>query len=217
MNCLAWFILLTTVTICDGEKKRGGLALETLAQVVSLAEENRQDQSKAEGRRQMGLNLDSTLAVQTKRQYVSKMPATVKDRRDKYKVMIHMWLLAQRRQPGRPLRADFSESTFNRFLMNYFAPRLFSWIGREPREVLRIPVGRFCHPRRNLVSFSRPSPQNEALGNSVNHLGCQSTLRKGGGTNENVLWQDASNGMSYDDVCAIAWKGHNVGDEWASG
>ena len=56
--------------------------------------------AKTEGSRHMGLNVDTT----------------VEDLSDTYKVMTHVWLLAQMRQLGRPLHSDLAETTFNSFL-----------------------------------------------------------------------------------------------------
>ena len=75
-----------------------------LAHVISLQEEEeRQRAQKTEPSRQMGLHLDATLTIQTRRRYVSSAPTTTEDLRDKYTIMTNMWLLAQMRQPGRHL------------------------------------------------------------------------------------------------------------------
>ena len=92
------------------EKLADGLLYpETPAQVISLAEENKQKALKPEVSRQMGLHLDNTLTIQTKRRFLSSMPATIEERRNKYQVVSHLWLLAQLRQPTRPLHADLKE------------------------------------------------------------------------------------------------------------
>ena len=64
----------------------------------------------------MGLRLDNSLTVQTKRRFLSSTPATIAELRNKYQVMSHMWLLAQMRQPTRPLYGDLTETTFGKFL-----------------------------------------------------------------------------------------------------
>ena len=103
----------------------GLLFRETLAQVISLAEENKQRALKPKVSRQMGLHLDNTLTIQTRRRFVSSMPATIEELRDKYQVMSHMWLLAQMRQPTRPLHADLKESTFSKFLDELLSEKNF--------------------------------------------------------------------------------------------
>ena len=40
----------------------------------------------------MGLHLDNTLTIQTKRRFISAIPATIQELRNKYQVMSHMWL-----------------------------------------------------------------------------------------------------------------------------
>ena len=91
----------------------GSLAAETLTQVVSASEEENQKKNKPVPSRQLGLNLHSTLTIQTRRRYIASMPANFEELRIKYKVMSHMWLLSQMRQPGRHLFADLTD----RFLM----------------------------------------------------------------------------------------------------
>ena len=58
---------------------------------------------------QMGMHLDSTLTLQTRKRYISRMRTDPESSRTKYRVMTNLWLLAQLRQPGRQLSAD----TFN--------------------------------------------------------------------------------------------------------
>ena len=53
----------------------GVIEAETLAHVVSLEEERERMASKPEPPTQMGLHLDSTLTLQTKKRYLSRMPA----------------------------------------------------------------------------------------------------------------------------------------------
>ena len=52
----------------------GVIEAETLAHVVSLEEEREQIASKPEPPTQMGMHLDSTLTMQTKNRYISRMP-----------------------------------------------------------------------------------------------------------------------------------------------
>ena len=65
---------------------------------------------------QLGLHLDSTLTVQTKRRYMSSMPANTEALRTKYEVLTNFWLLTQSRQPGRKMYTDFTENTWPQFL-----------------------------------------------------------------------------------------------------
>ena len=67
-------------------------------------------------RGQMGLHFDNTLTTQTKRCFISAMPDTIEELRNKYPVMTHMWLLAQMRQPTRSIHSDLKETTFTKFL-----------------------------------------------------------------------------------------------------
>ena len=87
-----------------------------VASRVSAAEEEKLEASKPEISRQFGLHLDSSLTVQTKRRYVSKMPTNVEELRAKYAVMRNMWLLAQMRQPGTHLFCDLDKDTWLDFL-----------------------------------------------------------------------------------------------------
>ena len=108
------------------EKLQDGLLYpETLAQVISLAEENKQKSLKPEMSRQMGLHLDNTLTIQTKRRFISSMPATIEELRNKYQVMTHMWLLAQMRQPTRLIYSDLKESTFTKLVDELLSEKNF--------------------------------------------------------------------------------------------
>ena len=81
-----------------------------------LEEEREQIASKPELPTEMEMHLDSTLTLQTKKRYISRMPTDPESLRTKYRVMTNLWLLAQLRQPGRQLHADLSKDTFNDFL-----------------------------------------------------------------------------------------------------
>ena len=62
------------------EKLSDGLFFpENLAQVISLAEENKQKALKQEVSRQMVQHLDNTLTIQTKRRSFSAMPAAIEE------------------------------------------------------------------------------------------------------------------------------------------
>ena len=70
----------------------GPLYPETPAQFISLAEEKKQKASKPEVSSQMGLHLDNTLTIQTTR-FISSVPSTIGELRNRYQVMTHMWLV----------------------------------------------------------------------------------------------------------------------------
>ena len=65
---------------------------------LSIQEKESQRALKPEPSRQLGLHLDATLTTQTRRRYMSTMPTTTEELRDKYAIMSNMWLLAQLRQ-----------------------------------------------------------------------------------------------------------------------
>ena len=88
---------------------------ETLAHVVSLEEDASKIASKPEPSTQMGMHLDSTLTLQTKKRYISRMPTDPESVRTKYIVMTNLWLLAQLRQPGRQLCAEPQNGYLKRF------------------------------------------------------------------------------------------------------
>ena len=93
----------------------GTIQAETLSHVVSTAEEQKQRAGRPKPPKQLGLHLDSKLTVQTKRRYMSSMPANTEALRTKYEVLTNLWLLAQSRQPGRNMYADFTENTWPKF------------------------------------------------------------------------------------------------------
>ena len=66
---------------CEEKLADGLLYPETLAQVVSLAEENKQKALKPEMSRQMGLRLDKSAV------FISSMPNTIEELRSKCQVM----------------------------------------------------------------------------------------------------------------------------------
>ena len=100
----------------DEKVNEGWLRPETLAQVVSLGEEEAQERTQQERPKQLHLTLDANLTVQTRRRYLSSMPSSIEELRKKYWVMTQMWLLAKMRQPSRPKNADLDEKTWNNFL-----------------------------------------------------------------------------------------------------
>ena len=109
----------------------GQLNAETLAHVISLAEEERQRSQKPEPSRPLGLHLDSTLTIQICRKYISSAPTSTAELRDKYAIMGNMWLLAQLRQPGRHLCSDLTPHTRNELFSELLSTRNF----RLEREV----------------------------------------------------------------------------------
>ena len=90
----------------------GTIQAETLSHVVSIAEEQKQRAGRPEHPKQLGLHLDSSLTAQTKRRYMSSMPANTAALRTKYDVPTNLWLLAQ----SRKMYADFTENTWPKFL-----------------------------------------------------------------------------------------------------
>ena len=56
--------------------------------------------------------------------FISSMPGTIEELRNKYQVMTHM-LLAQMRQPTRPIYSDLQESTFTKLLDELLSEKNF--------------------------------------------------------------------------------------------
>ena len=94
----------------------GTLKAEPLSHVVSLFEEEQQDSKRPDPTRQYNLQLDSKLTITTKRRHLSTEPTDEKGLRLKYSILTNLWLLAQMRQPGRSIYADFDRNTFIDFL-----------------------------------------------------------------------------------------------------
>ena len=90
----------------------GTLKAEPLSHVVSLFEEEQQDAKRPDPTRQYNLQLDSKLTITTKRRHLSSEPTDEKGLRLKYSILTNLWLLAQMRQPGRTINADFDRNTF---------------------------------------------------------------------------------------------------------
>ena len=122
----------------------GHLTAETLAHVVSLQEELDQKARRPELSRQLSLHLDSSLTIHTKRRHMSHMPLSTEELRQKYKVMTHMWLLAQMRQPTRPLYSDLTKDTFNDLLEELLSTRNFLLEGQVAGQQLVAPVWVHC-------------------------------------------------------------------------
>ena len=94
----------------------GTLKAEPLSHVVSLFEEEQQDSKRPDLTRQYNLQVDSKLTITTKRRHLSTEPTDEKGLRLKYSILTNLWLLAQMRQPGRTIYADFDRNTFIDFL-----------------------------------------------------------------------------------------------------
>ena len=56
------------------------------------------------------------MTITTKRRHLSSEPTDEKGLRLKYSILTNLWLLAQMRQPGRSIYADFDRNTFIDFL-----------------------------------------------------------------------------------------------------
>ena len=68
----------------------GTFQAETLSHLISIAEELKQRAGRPDPPKQLGLHLDSTLTVQTKRRYMSTMPASTEALRSKYEVLSNL-------------------------------------------------------------------------------------------------------------------------------
>ena len=84
---------------------------------------------------QLGITLDSCLPIQTRKRHMSTMPSNIEEICKKNSVMIHLWLLAQMRQPRRDLHGDLTPATFRTFLDELLAEDNFS-INREINGVI---------------------------------------------------------------------------------
>ena len=73
----------------------------------------------------LGIQLDSSLSIQTGRRFKSVLPATTEALRMKFSVMSNLWLLSKMRQPSRPIFADFTETTFPRILDELLSEKNF--------------------------------------------------------------------------------------------
>ena len=122
----------------------GTIQAETLPHVVSIAEEQNQRANRPEPPKQLGLHLDSTLTVQTKRRYMSSIPSTTEALRTKYEVLSNLWLLEQSRQPGRKMYADFTENTWQKFLKELLNEDNFGLQREIQGEVWATPAWTHC-------------------------------------------------------------------------
>ena len=122
----------------------GVIEAETLGHVVSLEEERVQIASKPELTTQVEMHLDSTLTLQTKKRYVSRVPTDPESFRTKYRVMANLWLLAQLRQLGRQLYADLTKDTFNAFLKELLSTDNFLMKRQIDGETWAAPIWTHC-------------------------------------------------------------------------
>ena len=90
----------------------GTMKAVTLAHVVSAKEQEDQEDARPEPSGRMGMRLDCTLTIQTRRRYMSSTPTATEGLRQKYIIMSNCWLLAQMRQPARHLFSDLTVLTF---------------------------------------------------------------------------------------------------------
>ena len=89
-----WLGVLSSQSYCGSFEEKllmGQLSAETLAHVISSYEEDHQRAQRPEV---------SRLTSQTRRRFMSTMPALSEELRDKYVVMTNMWQLAATRQQG---------------------------------------------------------------------------------------------------------------------
>ena len=94
---------------------KGTLKAVTLAHVVSAKDQDQQEEARPEPSRQMDMHLGSTVTILTKRRYISTMPTSTEDLRQKYRIMSNCWLLAQMWQPARHLFSDLTLLTYPTF------------------------------------------------------------------------------------------------------
>ena len=72
------------------------------------------------------------------------MPATTEALRTKYEVLTNLWLLAQSRQPGRKMYADFTENTWPKFLKELLNEDNFGLQREIQGEVWATPAWTHC-------------------------------------------------------------------------
>ena len=147
----------------------GSLEAERLNQVVNVLLEERAELAKTpHAAKHLGIHLDSTLSIQTRRRFKSVLPATTEALRMKFSVMSNLWLLAKMRQPARTIFADSPRRPFRRSCCRR---RIFSWTETSPAQDDRTQV---CSQRVlvsvSLVdSLSRLGAQDGALDAVVDH------------------------------------------------
>ena len=117
----------------------GMLRAESLDQVISMAEAEEQERQKPDPPKHFGIHLDSKLTLQTRRRCVN-----IEELRSKYEVMSNMWLLAQLRQPGRPLFSDLQPTTFQRILKQLLGKEDFGLKKELQGKFLTAPCWEHC-------------------------------------------------------------------------
>ena len=123
----------------------GTLKAEPLSHVVSLFEEEQQDAKRPDPTRQYNLQLDSKLTITTKRRHLSSEPTDEKGLRLKYSILTNLWLLAQMRQPGRSIYADFDRNTFIDFLETLLGTRtIFNFYKEVDGRPMISPSWTYC-------------------------------------------------------------------------
>ena len=103
----------------------GSLEAERLDQVVNVVEERAELAKTPNAAKHLGIHLDASLTIQTRRRVTSVLPATTEALRLKFSVMSNLWLLAKMRQPARQIFADFTESTFTKILDELLSEKNF--------------------------------------------------------------------------------------------
>ena len=103
----------------------GSLEAERLDQVLNVVEERAELAKTPNAAKHLGIHLDASLTIQTKRRFSSVLPATTEDLRLKFSVMSNLWLLAKMRQPARQIFADFTETTFPKILDELLSEKNF--------------------------------------------------------------------------------------------
>ena len=168
------FQLSVTSKLSKRKINEGRLRAETLAQVISLEEEEAQERSIPEHPKQLHLTLEANLTLQTRRRYISSMPKTVEQQRTKYQVLSNMWLLAILRQPGRALCRDLDERTWPLFLDGLLNRKNFAFQRQlENSEVMVGPDWNHCLEYEFQLckdALRRAFP-------SVQHFGQRTTVR----------------------------------------
>ena len=89
----------------------GSLEAERLDQVVNVVEERPELAKTPNAAKHLGIHLDASLTIQTRRRFHSVLLATTEALHLKFSVMSDLWLLAEMRQPARQIFADFTETT----------------------------------------------------------------------------------------------------------
>ena len=122
----------------------GTLKAEPLSHVVSLFEEEQQDAKRPDPTRHYNLQLDSKLTITTKRRHLSSEPTDEKGLRLKYSIVTNLWLLAQMRQPGRSIYADFDRNTFVDFLETLLDKHNFNFYKEVDGRPMISPSWSYC-------------------------------------------------------------------------